>query len=559
MNEQPTTPVKRSFKVKFAVLIGILIVILLVGNWFSFQQTKHILLQEIQTRGVWITRNLAYNAWDSVRKEDKKLLDDTFENLSKEALHEADVMYIIIVNHNDEIVFSKSKYADQTIILPDAIRQVPCGNEEPLVYSYSSHDQQLYDVRAPIIRKDSQWNTENDLTSEPKEEHKTTQSGLESASQIACPGTLHIGLSLKNLDTQLAPILSFFLLLSGCIIFIGITGYAILSRILIAPILQMAEIATRISQGNLRQTIEISSTDEIGVLEIALLHVLEASKTIAARLKKAGDQIKIASDEMLSMSEEQSSVSQKQSASIYHIRKTIEDIAGSSRVIAENSDSVARVAEATLQAIQDVEEMMKKTITGMQAIRDQMGKNSERVGHLGEKVSQIGNVVKMINTIADQTKLIAFNASIEAAGAGETGGRFSIVAIEVRRLANTVVESLEEIRELVSSIQTATSELILSSETEIRKANQEAVLIAETGNTLQHIMEMIDKTTQSAKEISISTQHQQTEHSQIVKEIKEIADGSEQSVDMSARTTEIAKELRNLATELDVAVQNIIT
>lgn len=553
MNEQQTITVKRSLKVKFTILIAILIFIVLVGNWFSFQQTKHILLQEIETRGIWIARNLAYSVWDGVKKADEQLLD----GLIKETFREDDVIYVILINHNDETVFSRSKYADQTFILPDTIRQIPCDKEEPLVYSY--HDQQLYDVRAPIIRKGAQWGIEDELGSEPKGESNTAQSGSESPSQIACLGTLHVGLSLKNLDMKLAQILGLFLLLSVFIIFIGITGYGITSRMLVTPILQMAKIATRMSKGDLRQTIKITSHDEVGVLEMALLRILEASKTIATRLKKACDQIKIVSDEMLSMSEEQSSVSQKQSASIYHIRRTIEEIAESSKAIAENSDSVAKVAESTLQATQDVKKTVEKTITGMQTIKDQVGKNSDRAVHLGEKISQIGNVVKMINTIADQTKLIAFNASIEAAGAGETGGRFSIVATEVRRLANTVVESLEEIRELVSSIQTATNELILSSETGIRKANQEAALIAETGKTLQHIMGMIDKTTQSAKEISISTQQQQTEHGQIVKEIKEISDSSEQSVTMSTRTTEIAKELRDLAAELDTAIQNFMT
>jgi len=555
MNEQQTVAVKRSLKVKFTFLIAVLILIVLAGNWFSFQQSKKILLKEIETRGIWITRNLVYSAWYGVEKEDKKLLED----LIKETLYEDDVMYVIIVNHNDEIMYSKSKHTEQTFILPDTIRQVPCDSQEPIVYSYVTHDQQLYDVRTPIIRKSSQLTVEDNLTSEPKAENNTGQSGPQPTSQTVCLGTLHIGISLKNLDIKLTQILSIFLLLSVFIIFIGVSGYKIASRMLVTPILQMAETATQISKGDLRQTIEITSSDEVGVLEIALSRILKASKAIAARLQKACEQIKIASDEMLSMSEEQSSVSQKQSASIYHISKTIEEIADSSRAIAENSDSVAKIAEATLQATRNVEGTVKNTINSMQEIKAQVGKNSERVVHLGEKISQIGTVVKMINTIADQTKLIAFNASIEAAGAGETGGRFSIVATEVRRLANTVVESLEEIRTLVSSIQSATRELILSSETGIRKANQGSALIAETGKTLQQIMGMVDKTTQSAKEISISTQRQQAEHGRIVGEIKEIADGSEQSVDMSKRTTEIAKELRALAAELDAVVQNFIT
>jgi methyl-accepting chemotaxis protein len=555
MDEQQTAMVKRSLKVKFTLLIVVLVIFFLAGNWFSFQQSKKILLQEIETRGIWIARNLAYSVGYGVGKEDERLLDELIEGI----LHEDDVMYVVIVNQNDEIMFSKSKQPEQTFMLPDSLRQVSCDSEEPIVHTDIMYDQQLYDVRTAIVQRGSQQNNEDNLTEEQQEENNVKQASQATTSQLVCLGTVHIGMSLKNLDKKLTQILSTFVLLSVFIIIVGVIGYRIASRMLVIPILQMADVATQISKGDLRQTIEITSSDEVGILETALSRILEASKIIAARLKAACDKVKIVSDEMLSISEEQSSVSQKQSASIYHISRTIEEIANSSRAIAENSDSVAKIAEATLQATRDVEETVKDTITGMKEIKDQVGKNSERVVHLGEKISQIGNVVKIINTIADQTKLIAFNASIEAAGAGETGGRFSIVATEVRRLANTVVESLEEIRDSVSSIQSATSELILSSETGIRKVNQGAALIAETGTTLQQIMEMVDKTTQSAKEISISTQRQQAEHGQIVEEIKEIADGSEQSVDMSKRTTEIAKELRNLANKLDTIVQNFIT
>jgi methyl-accepting chemotaxis protein len=555
MNEQQTAMVKRSLTVKFTLLIAVLVIFFLAGNWFSFQQSKKILLQEIETRGIWIARNLAYSVGYGAGKEDERLLDELIEGI----LHEDDVMYVVIVNQNDEIMFSKSKQPEQTFMLPDSLRQVSCNGEEPIVHTDIMYDQQLYDVRTAIVQRGSQQNNEDNLTEEQQEENNVKQASQATTSRLVCLGTVHIGMSLKNLDKKLTQILSTFVLLSVFIIIVGVIGYRIASRMLVIPILQMADVATQISKGDLRQTIEITSSDEVGILETALSRILEASKIIAARLKAACDKITIVSDEMLSISEEQSSVSQKQSASIYHISRTIEEIANSSRAIAENSDSVAKIAEATLQATRDVEETVKNTITGMKEIKDQVGKNSERVVHLGEKISQIGNVVKIINTIADQTKLIAFNASIEAAGAGETGGRFSIVATEVRRLANTVVESLEEIRDSVSSIQSATSELILSSETGIRKVNQGAALIAETGTTLQQIMEMIDKTTQSAKEISISTQRQQAEHGQIVEEIKEIADGSEQSVDMSKRTTEIAKELRNLANKLDIIVQNFIT
>jgi methyl-accepting chemotaxis protein len=303
----------------------------------------------------------------------------------------------------------------------------------------------------------------------------------------------------------------------------------------------------------------VHSQDEVEVLETALLRILNASRQIAEQLKHACARITIASDEMLSMAEELSFISQRQSASIYHLSENLEANADASRTIAENSNKVAGTAESTFLATREVKETVRNTITSMHEIREQTGKDSERIVYLGEKVSQIGNVVTMINTIADQTRLIAFNASIEAAGAGETGGRFSIVATEVRRLANTVVEALEEIRELVSSIQSATRELILASETGIRKVNQGVTSITETGQTLQQIIDMIDSTTRSAKEISVLTQQQQTEYAKSVQEIKEIADASELSVDMSKRSTHIARELRTLSNELDAIIQSFLT
>jgi methyl-accepting chemotaxis protein len=525
MDEQYDAIVHRSLHVKFTFLLVILLLSILVGNWLSFQQAKRILFRELETRGSWMVRNLSYNAGYAMAVNDKNVLHELLDGV----LREQDVVYVVLVNPQRDMLFLTSKLAKQPLIFPEITRQVLCDRETPLVHSHLLNSQQVYDV------------------------------GLRIVSKTTCLGTVHLGVSLSNLDRELTQLLLTFLGFCLFVIVIGVISYGVTSRILVAPIVRMAEVAMRISTGDLRQTIEITSEDEVGLLEAALLRILVASRAIAGRLKHACEQIKTASDEMLSMSEEQSGVSQRQSASIHQISTTIADIARSSTLIAKQAENVAKVAETTLQATHDIDQTVKNTMTGMQDIKEQVEKNAERGVQLGEKVSQIGNVVKMINTIADQTRLIAFNASIESSGFGEADGRFTVVATEVRRLANTVVEALADIRQAVSSIQSATSEVILSSETEIRKVYQGVEFIAETGKTLQRIIELIDRTTQAAKDISIATRQQQDEHGQIVTEIKDIASGSEQSVTMSTRTTKIAKELRALANELDEAVQNFVT
>jgi methyl-accepting chemotaxis protein len=202
--------------------------------------------------------------------------------------------------------------------------------------------------------------------------------------------------------------------------------------------------------------------------------------------------------------------------------------------------------------------MVKNTMENMEEMREQTVKNTEQVVLLGEKIAQIHNIIKIINTLADQTKLIAFNASIEAAGAGEAGSRFSIVAAEVRRLADTVVESVGEISSSVLSIQNATNELILSSETGMRKVNQGAMLIAESGQAIQQMTALLENITTSAREISRSMQHQFTENGKMVLQgIQEISDKTEQVIETHQKAHETARELHALAKELDETVHQV--
>jgi methyl-accepting chemotaxis protein len=555
MDVQQGVPLKRSIKTKFSLLICVLVVIILVGNWYSFQISKNMIREEMKTRGISTARNLSYSTYHGVISGDKSLLNE----LSEDVLLEDDLRYVVILDKHDNMLVSKSKYNQRSFTLPEAIRYISCDNRTPVVNSYMMDDERLYNVGIRIIRQNQNIQIGDNTFPESGENRSKELGGEEKTPQQICLGTVHIGMSLKNMDSKLNYIMLIMGLVTIFVGLIGAVGSRILSQTLVNPILRIAEVAIKISKGDLRQTIEVTSNNEVGVLEAALSQILQSLNMIATRLQNACEQIKLTSDEILRMSEEQATVSQRQAISIYQIAQTIEDIAKTSKHISNNAGSVVEAAESTLQSTQKVEKTVRKTIAGMEEIHEQVGKNTERVVLLGEKIAQINNVVKIINTIADQTKLIAFNASIEAAGAGEAGGRFSIVATEVRRLANTVVESVEEIGNSVSSIQTATSELTLSSETGIRKVNQGAALITEIGNTLQEMMTMFEKTTKSAKEISDSMQKQQTDNELIVNGIEEISGGSEQSVETSKKTNEIAKELRTLAEELDATVHQFVT
>lgn len=180
---------------------------------------------------------------------------------------------------------------------------------------------------------------------------------------------------------------------------------------------------------------------------------------------------------------------------------------------------------------------------------DEISKDNEhninQIVELGRKSKEITKVMEIINNIADQTKLIAFNAAIEASSAGEAGKRFGVVAVEIRRLADNVMESTDEITGKIEEIQAAVNRLVIASEKSSKRVNEGDDLSSQTVDILNNILVGAQSTTESAKQISLSTQQQKTASNQVVTSLKEIAEGSKQA---SASIRQISSTTNNMTT-----------
>ena len=148
--------------------------------------------------------------------------------------------------------------------------------------------------------------------------------------------------------------------------------------------------------------------------------------------------------------------------------------------------------------------------------------NLRQIVELGKRSKEINKVMEIINNIADQTKLIAFNAAIEASSAGEAGKRFGVVAVEIRRLADNVMESTGEIAGKIEEIQDAVNRLVITSEKGSKRVQNGMDLVAQTVDVMNNILAGAQSTTESSKQISLSTQQQNTASSQVVTPWKEI-------------------------------------
>ncbi|RJQ77967.1 MAG: HAMP domain-containing protein [Desulfobacteraceae bacterium] len=276
--------------------------------------------------------------------------------------------------------------------------------------------------------------------------------------------------------------------------------------------------------------------------------IKEVSGAVAGINSYAGD---------ISMAvENQATISSEQSASVAEITSTMEELSASSTQIADHSGSVVDIATGTWENTKKGALAVETVMNKMNEINQDNQLSIKEIVELGRKSKEISKIMEIINTIADQTKLIAFNAALEASSAGEAGKRFGVVAVEIRRLADSVMESTGEIESKVSEIQEAINRLVIASEKGSKGIQEGRQYASQTGALLADNVEAAKSTTNAAKQISLSTQQQKTASNQVVIALREIVSGTEQASTSIKQINTVSKQLTVLSDNLRGLVEN---
>ncbi len=255
---------------------------------------------------------------------------------------------------------------------------------------------------------------------------------------------------------------------------------------------------------------------------------------------------------MLSITVSQyAAVASEESASISEITSTTEELSASSTQIADHAKAVVDIAQKTWEDTKKGATAIESMIMKMSEIHGNSQKSVAEIVDLGRKSREITKVMEIINSIADHTKLLAFNAALEASSAGEAGKRFGVVAAEIRRLADSVTESTSEIEAKISEIQEAVNNLTVASEKSSQGIEQGMEFSFQAASLLSEIVDAAHTTMDSAKQISLSTQQQKTANSQVVIALREIMQGTiTTSASVEALST-ISEELADVSHDLE--------
>jgi methyl-accepting chemotaxis protein len=279
------------------------------------------------------------------------------------------------------------------------------------------------------------------------------------------------------------------------------------------------------------------------------------TRSLSGQIGSAVRHVQSSSVELQSAANQQASGAKESSTAMNEINTTISELQATSRQIAESAQRVAHVAEETSSAARAGDQTVQKSHESVSGIKVQVDLIVTHMLDLGKKSQQIGGILEIINELAEQTNILAINATIEAAGAGDAGKRFAVVADEIRKLADRVAGSTKDIRVLIEEIRAAVNTTVMATEGGSKAVDFGARQFLEVTAALRRITELLGTTTQAAREIELSTKQQSTAVEQVNVAVSQIVRASKETEVSANQTLQTAGQLAGLSRDLMRLVQ----
>ncbi len=319
-------------------------------------------------------------------------------------------------------------------------------------------------------------------------------------------------------------------------------------------ILRLLDELSSLADGDL--TVQATVTEDItGAIADSINYAVDALRGLVTTINQSAIQLDSATRQTQALSQHLAKASGAQSKQISSATEYAGGMAGSVAEVSGNAERAADVARHSVEVAHKGGDAVRRTIDGMNTIRETIQETSKRIKRLGESSQEIGNIVELINDIAEQTNILALNASIQASMAGEAGRGFAVVADEVQRLAERAANATKQIEVLVRTIQTDTNEAVVSMERSTTDVVGGALLAENAGAALEEIEQVSNQIASLVQNISASSRQQTSgaqniaRNMQVLKEISvQTADSTNATSAAIAKLAELSAGLRRAAT-----------
>jgi methyl-accepting chemotaxis protein len=307
-------------------------------------------------------------------------------------------------------------------------------------------------------------------------------------------------------------------------------------------------------EGDLTKRIEIDSDDEVAELAKWFNTFMDKLHQMISQLADNTRALTTSSEEISKSSQEQSHGAKMQSEQTTQVATAMQEMASTVQQVSENSENAANASQKAAAAAREGGKIVEETLSRMRAIADSVGDSAHKVQELGKRSDEIGQIISVIDDIADQTNLLALNAAIEAARAGEQGRGFAVVADEVRKLAERTSQATKQITDMIGSIQAETKSAVTAMHAGTKEVETGVESTSHAGQSLREIIQMSEQVGDMIAHIATAATQQSAATEQINGSIEQIARITASTATAAQQTTGAFEDLSGLARDLQQLV-----
>jgi len=326
-------------------------------------------------------------------------------------------------------------------------------------------------------------------------------------------------------------------------IILGALGAFYLIHNFTTRIVRVANAMSRMADGDLSKPLEIYANDEIGELGRSINRMQTSLSEMIAKITNTAAQVASSANVLCSVSEMGVSNAEELANQAGTIATASEEMAATSNEIAQNCVTAADSSQQGSELATEGAYVVRETVNGMNRIAERVRATATTLEELGARSDQIGEIVGTIEDIADQTNLLALNAAIEAARAGEQGRGFAVVADEVRALAERTTKATKEIAQMIRAIQNETKGAVSSMEEGVAEVERGTSDAAKSGSALEQILNQISTVSMEINQIATAAEEQNATTSEITNNIQMITEVSKMNASCSNDAVGAAREL----------------
>ena len=378
--------------------------------------------------------------------------------------------------------------------------------------------------------------------------------GIDNEGNEGIVGYVLSGYQLDSLMDKLKDVNMAVTLVTAIILVLGIIVAYFMTTLITKPIFNATDVIDNVANGDFTRSVSIKSKSEIGVLVKTINKMVTTWRSSIEMMKEVIDQTNTSAENMSDNATQQENGTSEQASAINEVTTTVDELNSSSKQVYEKAEQVSKSSNNVLKIASEGQEAVEKSIEEINSIQGKVRAISEHTLNLSVEAQQIGSIVKTVSDISNKTDMLAINAGIEAARAGEHGKGFSIVATEVRELADQSQKSADKIAMLIENIQSATNSTVMSTEEAIKGFQVGIKLVLEAGQSIDNLIEHIQETVNYASEIALASRQQSVGTEQVASVMSTINEGMRTTATSAASILEEANNLKKLSNEIsDVA------